>query len=255
MGPRPKTIIVESRLLIREALKSLMTENSYRVVCEVGSISGIGLPTIDRDEPGLVILSAQSADIALIEAVGARRLWPDSKIILLYENASPADFQKLLTSELNGCVSWFVSPETLISTLDLIVTRDLRLMVGANANDPVIQPVPPYEPHPSEIKHQSNGAEHDDISVSIGAAKSPTIGVGPSNQQRLPALRRYPGLTEREAQILDGLVKGHSNRMIAHTCDVTEATVKVHMKSILRKIRVKNRTQAALWAMANGYGG
>ena len=150
MGPRPTTIIVDPRLLIRKALKSLMTESSYRVVCEVGSISGIGLPTIDRDEPGLVILSAQSADIALIEPVGARRLWPDSKIILLYENASPADFQKLLTSELNGCVSWFVSPETLISTLDLIVTRDLRLMVGANANDPVIQPVPPYEPHPSE---------------------------------------------------------------------------------------------------------
>ena len=95
---------------------------------------GIGLPTIDRDEPGLVILSAQSADIALIEAVGARRLWPDSKIILLYEYASPADFQKLLTSELNGCVSWSVSPETLISTLDLIVTRDLRLMVAADAN-------------------------------------------------------------------------------------------------------------------------
>src|SRR4029077_7384723 len=168
MGPRPTTIIVDSRLLIREALKSLMEKSSYRVVCEVGSISGIGLPTIDRDEPGLVILSAQSADTALIEAVGARRLWPDSKIILLYEYASPADFQKLLKSELNGCVSWFVSPETLISTLDLIVTRDLRLMVATNANHFVIQPVPPYEPHPSEIKHQSNGAEHD----------------GASNQQR-----------------------------------------------------------------------
>ena len=254
MGPRPATIIVESRLLIRKALKSLMSESSYRVVCEVGSISGIGLPTIDRDEPGLVILSAQSADTALIEAVSARRLWPDSKIVLLYEYASPADFQKLLTSEINGCVSWSVSLETLISTLDQIVTSDLRVMVGANANDPVIQPVPPDEPHPSEIKHQSDGAEHDDISVSIGAAKSPTIGVGASNHS-VPALRRYPGLTEREAQILDGLVKGHSNRMIARTCDITEATVKVHMKSILRKIGVKNRTQAAIWAMANGYAG
>jgi len=200
MGPRPTTIIVESRLLIRKALKSLMTESFYRVVCEVGSISGIGLPTFDRDEPGLVILSAQSTDIALIEAVGARRLWPDSKIILLYENASPADFQKLLASELNGCVSWFVSPETLISTLDLIVARDLRLMVATDANHFVI------------------GADEP-----------------------------HPRLTEREAQILDGLVKGHSNRMIARTCDVTEATVKVHMKSILRKI------QAALWAMAHGY--
>ena len=217
MGPRPATIIVESRLLIREALKSLMTESSYRVVCEVGSISGIGLPTIDGDEPGLVILSAQSADTALIEAVSARRLWPDSKIILMYEYLSPGAFQKLLTLEINGYVSWSVSPETLISTLDLIVTRNLHLMVAADPNA--------------------------------------TNGAGASNQQRVPALRRHPLLTEREAQVLNGLVKGHSNRMIARTCDITKGAVKTHVRSILRKIGVKNRTQAALWAMANGYAG
>ena len=48
-------------------------------------------------------------------------------------------------------------------------------------------------------------------------------------------------------------MKGHANKVIGRTCDVSEATVKVHMKSILRKIRVDNRTQAAIWAMANGY--
>ena len=53
-------------------------------------------------------------------------------------------------------------------------------------------------------------------------------------------------------KILDGLVKGHANKVIARTCDITEATVKVHMKSILRKIRVTNRTQAAIWALENG---
>jgi two-component system, NarL family, nitrate/nitrite response regulator NarL len=248
MGPRPATIVVESRLLVREALKLLMEESSYRVVCEVGSISGIGLPTIGSDEPRLVILGAQSADTALIEAVSARRLWPDSKIILLYEYASPDDFQKLLKSEINGCVPLFASPDTMISTLDMIVTRDVRVMVVPDSNHAVIQPVQAKEPHQSAIKSQSDVAEYD-ISVSIGAmhAKSPTNGAGASNQQRVPRL------TQREAQILDGLVKGHSNGVIARTCDITEATVKAHMKSILRKIRVDNRTQAAIWAMANGY--
>jgi two-component system, NarL family, nitrate/nitrite response regulator NarL len=42
--------------------------------------------------------------------------------------------------------------------------------------------------------------------------------------------------------------------MIARTCGVTDATIKVHMKSILRKIRVANRTQAAIWALEQGYG-
>jgi len=35
---------------------------------------------------------------------------------------------------------------------------------------------------------------------------------------------------------------------------VTDSTIKVHMKSILRKIRVANRTQAAVWALERGYG-
>src|SRR4029077_10755529 len=136
MGPKPRLaiIVAESRLLVRQALKSVMAESPYRVVCEVGSASEIGLLTIGSDEPSLVILSAQSADTALIEAVSARRLWPDSKIILMYEYLSPGAFQKLLTLEINGYVSWSVSPETLISTLDLIVTRNLHLMVAADPN-------------------------------------------------------------------------------------------------------------------------
>ena len=69
----------------------------------------------------------------------------------------------------------------------------------------------------------------------------------------VPSLRNHPRLSEREARILDGLVKGQANKVIARTCDITEATVKVHMKSIMRKIRVENRTQAAIWAMENGY--
>jgi two-component system nitrate/nitrite response regulator NarL len=247
MESRLATIIVESRSLVREALKSLMAENSYRVVCDIGSTAEFSAASGLADGPKLVILGAQSADNALTEAVSARKLWPDSKIILLYEYLSPADFQKLLMSEINGCVPLFASPDTLISTLDLIMARDVRVMVVGDAKCPVIQPAQPEDSNQPEIKLQSDGAEHEDVSVSIG--------VMPHTQppMNVPPLRNHPGLSEREAQMLDGLVKGHPNKVIARTCDITEATVKVHMKSILRKIRVDNRTQAAIWAMENGY--
>jgi len=49
--------------------------------------------------------------------------------------------------------------------------------------------------------------------------------------------------------ILNGLAEGYSNKAIGDRCNLTEAAVKVHMKSILRKIRVGNRTQAAIWAL------
>jgi two-component system, NarL family, nitrate/nitrite response regulator NarL len=233
MGSRLATIVIESRSLVREALKSLMANNSYRVVCDIGSTAEFNAASGLADGPKLVILGAQSADNALSEAVSARKLWPECKIILLYEYLSPTDFQKLLMSEINGCVPLFASPDTLVSTLDMIVTRDVRVMVVGDIL--VIQPAPP------EDKLQSHGAEHEDVSVSIGALRQPPMNVPPLH------------LSEREAQILDGLVKGHPNKVIARTCDIAEATVKVHMKSILRKIRVDNRTQAAIWAMANGY--
>jgi two-component system nitrate/nitrite response regulator NarL len=235
MGSRLAIIIVESRLLVREALKSLMQKNAYRVVCDIGSTAEISGASTLSDEPKLVILGAQSADNALTEAVSARKLWPDSKIILLYEYLLPADFQKLLTSEINGCVPLLASPDTLISMLDMIVTRDVRVMVVGDIKHPAIQPAQPEDSNQSVIKIdklRSDGAEHEDV---------------------VPPLRNHPGLSEREAQMLDGLVKGHPNKVIARTCDITEATVKVHMKSILRKIRVRNRTQAAIWAMENGY--
>jgi len=68
----------------------------------------------------------------------------------------------------------------------------------------------------------------------------------------MPAMEDWPHLSDREWQILDGLVKGHANKVIARERNITEATVKVHMKSILRKIRVGNRTQAAVWAIEHG---
>ena len=48
------------------------------------------------------------------------------------------------------------------------------------------------------------------------------------------------------------MTEGYSNKTIARKINVAEATVKVHIKAILRKIRVHNRTQAAVWAVNHG---
>jgi two-component system nitrate/nitrite response regulator NarL len=61
------------------------------------------------------------------------------------------------------------------------------------------------------------------------------------------------GLSPREQDILQALVTGASNKLIAIRLGITEATVKVHLKTLLRKIDVNNRTQAAIWAMNNGF--
>ncbi len=59
-------------------------------------------------------------------------------------------------------------------------------------------------------------------------------------------------LSAREMDIVSCLVQGNSNKVIARKMKIADATVKVHVKAILRKIRVANRTQVAIWAMRNG---
>jgi two-component system nitrate/nitrite response regulator NarL len=62
--------------------------------------------------------------------------------------------------------------------------------------------------------------------------------------------RPSPGyLSSQERRILDSLVEGHPNKVIARQLGTAEATIKVHVKNILRKLGVANRTQAAMWAM------
>jgi two-component system nitrate/nitrite response regulator NarL len=73
----------------------------------------------------------------------------------------------------------------------------------------------------------------------------------PPSRGTLPPRSDADRLSPSEREILSHLVEGHSNKGIARILGITEATVKVHLKSLLRKINVDNRTQAAVWALAN----
>jgi two-component system nitrate/nitrite response regulator NarL len=59
-------------------------------------------------------------------------------------------------------------------------------------------------------------------------------------------------LSERELQVLRGLTEGKSNKEIARDLDLTEPTIKLHMKTLYRKVGASNRTQAALIARDAG---
>jgi two-component system nitrate/nitrite response regulator NarL len=59
-------------------------------------------------------------------------------------------------------------------------------------------------------------------------------------------------LTERENQILGSLALGHSNKEIARQLGISDATVKVHIKNLLRKLNLKSRLEAAVWALNRG---
>ena len=59
-------------------------------------------------------------------------------------------------------------------------------------------------------------------------------------------------LTEREREMLQGLAQGLSNKLIARNLNITESTVKVHVKNVLKKLGFRSRLEAAVWAVERG---
>jgi two-component system nitrate/nitrite response regulator NarL len=232
MGKRVVTLIIEPRSLVREGLVSLMASHSYHVVGGVASTADIDRSLLVADVPKLVILGAL-AEEATTAASCIRKLWPETKIIHLFERASSTDYQNWQASEIDGCIPLSVSPDVLIGTLQQILDGDLKILVHEAASRSVIVLPSARLPIAPVVTHEEARTGAFDGSFSI---------------------RVRHGLSEREEQVLRDLVKGLPNKMIARKRDIAEATVKVHLKSILRKIRVANRTQAAIWALENGYG-
>ena len=58
----------------------------------------------------------------------------------------------------------------------------------------------------------------------------------------------------RERDILASLAHGESNREIAHTLNLAESTVKIHVQNIFKKLNMSSRVQVALYAVEHGYG-
>ena len=91
------------------------------------------------------------------------------------------------------------------------------------------------------LSHQGPAASWPSSGADVAAALEPVS--GPDR----------PNLTARESQVLALIAQGRSNRQIAQALVISEKTVKNHVTSILRKLGVKDRTQAAIWVLRSGW--
>ena len=70
--------------------------------------------------------------------------------------------------------------------------------------------------------------------------------------ERLTLRSQREQLTEREREVLESLIKGRSNKEIASSLCISEDTVKSHLKTLFSKLRVRDRTGAAVEAIRHG---
>ena len=92
----------------------------------------------------------------------------------------------------------------------------------------------------------------DTIEAAIGDALAGKKIAVPADAELDPVAARVASLTPTQLRVLLGVLDGRLNKQIAFELSITEATVKAHMTAILKKLDVRNRTQAVLAARALG---
>ena len=104
-------------------------------------------------------------------------------------------------------------------------------------------------------------ADADEVAAAIRAARRGEVHLDPAIAGRLVRALRAPstprpgsGLTERERQVLRLVAAGKANKDIAAELCISERTARTHVSSILTKLGMTSRTQAALWAVREGLG-
>ncbi len=99
--------------------------------------------------------------------------------------------------------------------------------------------------------------EPEDLTAHLVQAARGEITITPRLTQLLAASLRdigrpkkpsEAGLTEQESRILELIADGMSNKLIAKELDIAEGTVKVHVKHLLKKLNLRSRVEAAVWA-------
>jgi len=93
---------------------------------------------------------------------------------------------------------------------------------------------------------------HDELIRAIHAVHAGETYLPPSIRAALQASSQSASLSARELEVLALIVKGHGNKKIAYALGIAEHTVKNHVKSILSKLGVEDRTQAATAAIQRG---
>jgi two-component system nitrate/nitrite response regulator NarL len=205
------TVLVCQNSLIRSGISHILSGTHFRL-SEEKTEQTSELPIL------CLIYGSQAAD-DLREAVKQFKVqWPSARVVFLTESMESAAMVQAFQAGLDGLCLTGMKREALIKVLELV-------MLGESLIAPAL-----------------GLSLWEEVSRQRQARPDGAMVIGPA------AAAIADKLSGRETQILSHLTLGASNKHIARELGVAEATVKVHIKAILRKVKATNRTQAAMWA-------
>ncbi len=209
-----RILLVDDQWLVREGIASLLEIEADLTVVDTASNGNDAIEKAQRHAPDVILMDVRMPNLSGIEATAQiRKTLPMCQIIML---TTFEDEEYVVQSLLAGACGYLMkdipAPE---------LAQAIRL-----ANAGIYQLAP-------EVAGKL-----------VGSIRRPAQ-EAESKPVDLP-------LTPRETEILRLLANGATNREIAHQITVSEGTVKNHVSSILQRLDLRDRTQAAVFAVRNG---
>ncbi|MFD1303369.1 LuxR C-terminal-related transcriptional regulator [Methylobacterium marchantiae] len=225
-GPSVATALIEPNILFREGLERILAPTRFQVVMRTDNVSSLGVATDRGKTPAIFVLWTEgSSDLSRSDVTKLKCKYAGSQVVCIGESYRTDEVVDLLRAGADGILLRSINADAFIKSLELVLLGER-----------VIPPASLTPTLPQRI----------DAVISLTTSR-------PIEQVR-PAVTHGncgPQLSVQELAILKCLVQGEANKIIAFRLHIAEATVKVHVKTILRKIHVKNRTQAAIWALGH----
>jgi len=210
-----KVLLVDDHTVVLKGLAFFLnTQEDFELVGEANN-GKEALVKVGETSPDVVLMDLYMPEMDGIEATSCiKKEYPNVKVIVLTSFSDQAHVLPALKAGASGYILKDVEPDQLVEAIRSAYKGNIQL-------------------HP-EIAN---------------ALLSQTL---PQEEKEEESFVHVDVLTARENEVLQLLAKGMSNKEIASVLVITEKTVKAHVSSILSKLHLSDRTQAALYAVKNG---
>lgn len=207
--------IIDHSRLRRECLHlALAQHNPHWEVVEFSTADELLRGAGLGESVDLIVIGAATAEhVDLAELEILRARVPQAPVVVVAENGNPHRARQVLSTGARGFLPTSLSLKVLIGALDLVLAGGVYV--------------------PSSLL-DAQATRH----------------AGWDGEGR--PIEPWSELTRRQRDVLGLISQGKSNKLIADALSMSESTVKAHVKQIIKRLRVSNRTQAALIATGHG---
>ena len=206
--------LVDEQPLRRAGLRSHLAAEGFTIGAEGSTMAEVQTRAQKEITPHIIVIDL-ALGLPVVQDVIARHR--EARVIALADRVSLPDIIQAFTAGVQGYLTKSITPQAL--------TESLRL---AMAGEKIF---------PSELSDLLAR-----FNVQLPDREAPAHPVGGVT------------LSPQELEITRRIAEGCPNKFIAQSLSITESTVKAHVKTLMRKIGVNNRTQAAIWAHQHGLG-